>query len=143
MKDWQKPFEIMPVGKGRKLKDGKDVAVLSIGAIGNIAAEAIEKAKASGVDAAHYDMIYLKPLDNELLHEVGKNFRRIITVENGTIQGGLGTAVMEFMMENGYTPKIVRIGIPDRFIEHGTIPQLYKLCGMDAESITKVIMDEK
>jgi len=143
MKDWQKPFEILPVGKGQKLKDGKDVAVLSIGAIGNIAAEAIENARAAGVDAAHYDMIYLKPIDKELLHEVGKNFRRIITVENGTIQGGLGTAVMEFMMENGYTPHIERIGVPDRFIEHGTIRELYRLCGMDTESITKVITNEK
>jgi 1-deoxy-D-xylulose-5-phosphate synthase len=143
MKDWQKPFEILPVGKGRKLKEGKDVAVLSIGAIGNIAMEAIEKAKVSGIDAAHYDMIYLKPLDEELLHEVGKKYRRIITVENGTIQGGLGTAVMEFMMENDYKPKIIRIGIPDKFIEHGTIPQLYHLCGMDIESITKVIIDKR
>jgi len=143
MKDWQKPFEILPVGKGQKLKDGKDVAVLSIGAIGNNAAEAIKKAQTSGTNAAHYDMIYLKPLDEALLHEVGKNFRRIITVENGTIQGGLGTAVMEFMMENGYTPKVVRIGIPDRFIEHGTIPELYRLCGLDADSITRIITDEK
>jgi 1-deoxy-D-xylulose-5-phosphate synthase len=143
LKDWQKPFEILPVGKGRKLKDGKNVAVLSIGPIGNIAAEAIEKAQASGVDAAHYDMIYLKPLDEELLHEVGKNFRRIITIEDGTIRGGLGSAVMEFMMENGYSPQIKRIGVPDQFIEHGTIPQLYHLCGMDAESITKALIDEQ
>jgi len=141
--DWQKPFEILPVGKGKKLKDGKDVAVLSIGAIGNIAAEAIKNAQASGIDAAHYDMIYLKPLDKALLHEVGQNFRRIVTVENGTIQGGLGTAVMEFMMENGYTPQVIRIGVPDRFIEHGKIPELYQLCGMDAESITKAIIGEK
>ena len=143
MKDWKKPFEILPVGKGQKLKEGKRVAVLSIGPIGNIAAEAIKKAQASGIDAAHYDMIYLKPLDGALLHEVGKNFRRIVTVENGTIQGGLGTAVMEFMMENGYMSKITRIGIPDRFIEHGTIPELYRLCGMDAESISKAILNEK
>jgi len=143
MKDWQKPFEILSVGKGQKLKDGKNVAVLSIGAIGNIASEAIRKAQAAGVDAAHYDMIYLKPLDEMLLHEVGKNFSRIVTVENGTIQGGLGSAVMEFMMEKGYTPKVTRVGIPDRFIEHGTIPELYRLCGMDAESIAKVIMNEK
>ena len=143
MKDWQKPFEIMPVGKGRKLKDGKTVAVLSLGAIGNIAAEAIEKAQQAGVDAAHYDMVYLKPIDEELLHEVGKNYKRIITVENGTLQGGLGSAVMEFMMENGYTHKVIRIGVPDKFIEHGTIPQLYRLCGMDADSITKVITNEK
>jgi len=139
-KDWEKPFEILPVGKGQKLKNGKDVAVISIGAIGNIAAEAIKNAQTSGVDAAHYDMIYLKPLDEALLHEVGKNFSRIITVENGTIQGGLGSAVMEFMSENGYSPKITRIGIPDRFIEHGTIPELYRLCGMDAESIARRII---
>ena len=141
MKDWQKPFEILPVGKGRKLKEGKDVAVISIGSIGNIAAEAIKMAQESGIDAAHYDMIYLKPIDEELLHEAGKNYRRIITVENGTVQGGLGTAVMEFMMENGYSPKIIRIGIPDRFIEHGTIPELYRLCGMDKESITRSILN--
>jgi len=143
MKDWQKPFEMLPVGKGQKLKDGKEVAVLSIGAIGNIAAEAIKKAQEKGIDAAHYDMIYLKPLDKELLDEVGKNFRRIVTVENGVIQGGMGTAVMEFMIENGYAPQVKRIGVPDRFIEHGTIPELYRLCGMDVESITKVILDEK
>jgi len=141
MKDWQKPLEVMPVGKGRKLKEGKDVAVISIGAIGNIAAEAIKMAQESGVDAAHYDMIYLKPIDKDLLHEAGKNFRRIITVENGTIQGGLGTTVMEFMMENGYSPQITRIGVPDRFIEHGTIPELYRLCGMDKESITRAILN--
>jgi 1-deoxy-D-xylulose-5-phosphate synthase len=143
MKDWRKPFEILPVGKGQKLKDGKNVAVLSLGAIGNIAAEAIEEAQACGIDAAHYDMIYLKPLDEALLHEVGKNFDRIVTVEDGTIQGGLGTAVMEFMVENGYTPQVKRVGIPDRFIGHGTIPQLYQLCGMDVESITNVIKDKK
>lgn len=140
LRDWEKPFEILPVGKGRKLKDGTETAVLSIGPIGNIAAEAIEKAKESGVNAAHYDMIYLKPIDTELLHEVGKNFRRIVTVENGTVQGGLGTAVMEFMMENGYTPAVKRIGIPDCFIEHGTVPELYRLCGMDVESIAKTLI---
>jgi 1-deoxy-D-xylulose-5-phosphate synthase len=135
LKDWERPFEILPVGKGRKLKAGKDIAVVSIGPIGNIARKAVEKAKESGVDAAHYDMIYLKPLDEELLHEIGKNYSRVITVENGTIQGGLGTAVMEFMSVNGYSPEIKRIGIPDDFIPHGSIPELYKMCGMDAESI--------
>ena len=143
LKDWQKPFEILPVGKGQKRKDGKDVAVISIGAIGNNVMEAIKNAQSSGIDAAHYDMIYLKPLDKDLLHEIGQNFHRIITVENGTIQGGLGTAVMEFMIENGYAPKIIRIGIPDQFIKHGTISELYNLCGMDVESITKVILDKK
>jgi 1-deoxy-D-xylulose-5-phosphate synthase len=141
--DWEKPFEILPVGKGRKLKDGKNIAVLSIGPIGNIAAEAVEKAREQGIEAAHYDMIYLKPIDEEILHEIGKNYRCIITVENGTIKGGLGSAVMEFMSENNYSPTIRRLGVPDRFIPHGTIPELYKLCGIDAENITKTLIEEK
>jgi 1-deoxy-D-xylulose-5-phosphate synthase len=140
LKDWERSFEILPVGKGRKLKEGKNIAVVSIGPIGNIAGEAIEKAKKSNIDVAHYDMIYLKPIDEELLHEIGKNYQRIITVENGTIQGGLGTAVMEFMSENGYSPEIKRIGVPDNFIPHGSIPELYKICGMDAESITEILI---
>ncbi|MDR2057315.1 MAG: 1-deoxy-D-xylulose-5-phosphate synthase [Dysgonamonadaceae bacterium] len=140
LKDWERPFKILPVGKGQKLKEGKDVAVVSIGPIGNIVRQAIEKAQENGMDAAHYNMIYLKPLDEELLHEIGKNYKRIITVENGTIQGGLGCAVMEFMSDHKYHPDIQRIGIPDRFITHGTIPELYKLCGMDAESIAKVLI---
>jgi 1-deoxy-D-xylulose-5-phosphate synthase len=142
LKDWERPFEILPVGKGRKLKNGKTIAVVSIGPIGNIVGKAIEKAEKSGGDVAHYDMIYLKPIDEELLHEIGKNYRYVVTVENGTIQGGLGTAVMEFMSENGYAPKIKRIGIPDHFIPHGTIPELYQLCGMDAESIAKILSEK-
>lgn len=141
LKDWERPFEILPVGKGRKLKGGKDVAVVSIGPIGNIAAQAIEKAKETGVDAAHYDMIYLKPIDEELLHEIGKNYNRVITIENGTIKGGLGTIVTEFMSENGYNPVIQKIGIPDEFIPHGTIPELYKMCGMDEDSIKKTLTE--
>ncbi|MDH8701644.1 1-deoxy-D-xylulose-5-phosphate synthase [Dysgonomonadaceae bacterium PH5-43] len=141
LKDWQRPLEILPVGKGRKLKDGKNVVVISIGPIGNIAAKAIEMAKEEGVDAAHYDIIYLKPIDEDLLHEVGKNYQQIITVENGTITGGLGSVVADFMMKYGYTPTINKIGIPDSFITHGTIPELYELCGMDAKSIKKVITD--
>ncbi|MDR2682631.1 MAG: 1-deoxy-D-xylulose-5-phosphate synthase [Dysgonamonadaceae bacterium] len=140
LKNWEQPLERLPVGKGRKLNDGKDIAVISIGPIGNIAHQAIRKAKILGIEVAHYDMIFLKPLDTDLLHEIGKNYRRIVTVENGTIQGGLGTAVMEFMCDNGYRPKIKRIGIPDRFIPHGTIPELYRLCGMDADSILKQLI---
>jgi 1-deoxy-D-xylulose-5-phosphate synthase len=86
-------------------------------------------------------MIYLKPIDTSILHEVGKRFKHIITVENGVIAGGLGSAVAEFMAENGYTPRITRIGINDTFVEHGSIPQLYQLCGMDAESIATVIIN--
>ncbi|MDR1526055.1 MAG: 1-deoxy-D-xylulose-5-phosphate synthase [Dysgonamonadaceae bacterium] len=140
LSNWELPFELLPVGKGRKLKDGNKVAVLSIGPIGNIAREAIKKAGTTGIDVAHYDMIYLKPMDADLLHEVAKNYRRIVTVENGTIHGGLGSAVMEFMNDNGYKPEIRRIGIPDRFVPHGTIPELYRLCGMDADSILKELV---
>lgn len=141
LKDWKKPFEFLPVGKGRKLKEGKEIAVISIGPIGNIAAKAIETAKISGIDAAHYDMLYLKPIDEELLSEIGKKFKTIVTVENGTIIGGLGSAVMEYMMEKGYGPKVKRIGVPDRFIPHGSISEQYKLCGMDADSICKVLIE--
>jgi len=139
LKEWRNTFEALPVGKGRKLKEGKDIAVLSMGPIGYIAKKAIEKAQEEGVDAAHYDMIFLKPIDEEILHEVGKNYKYVITVENGVIRGGLGTTVSDFMIKNNYHPEIRKIGVPDKFIEHGSIPELYKLCGMDAESIKNVI----
>lgn len=139
--DWRNEMSVLPVGKGKKLKDGKDIAILSIGPVGNEALKAIEQVEKEGVSVALYDMIYLKPIDEELLHEVGKNFNRIVTVENGVIKGGLGTAVLEFMADNGYTPKVKRIGVPDRFIEHGSVPELFKLCGMDSESITEVVKE--
>ena len=119
------------------MRDGDDIAVLSIGPIGNEVIKAIEMVKEEGVSIAHYDMIYLKPLDEELLHEIGRKYNRIITVENGVIKGGFCSAVLEFMADNGYTPHVKRIGVPDAFIEHGSIPELYQLCGMDAESIAK------
>ena len=139
LRDWQNEMELLPVGRGRRLREGTDVAVVTIGPIGNVARQAIEAAAAEGISAAHYDMIYLKPIDEELLHEIGRRYSRIITVENGTVVGGLGTAVMEFMMEHGYTPRVQRIGIPDRFIEHGSIAELYNLCGMDAPHILEAI----
>lgn len=131
--DWRNEMSVLPVGKGKKLKDGKDIAILSIGPVGNEALKAIEQVEKEGVSVALYDMIYLKPIDEELLHEVGKKFNRIVTVENGVIKGGLGTAVLEFMADNGYTPKVKRIGVPDRFIEHGSVPELFKLCGITAK----------
>lgn len=139
--DWRNEMSVLPVGKGKKLKDGKDIAILSIGPVGNEALKAIEQVEKEGVSVALYDMIYLKPIDEELLHEVGKKFNRIVTVENGVIKGGLGTAVLEFMADNGYTPKVKRIGVPDRFIEHGSVPELFKLCGMDSESIAAVVKE--
>ena len=139
LRDWQCEMKELPIGKGRKLCEGKDLAVLSIGPIGNEVSKAIKMVAAGSMSVAHYDMIYLKPLDEELLHEVGQKFRRIVTVENGVIRGGLGTAVLEFMADNGYTPQVKRIGIPDAFIEHGSVKELYRLCGMDAEGIAAVM----
>ena len=139
LRDWQNERELLPVGRGRRLREGTDMAVVTIGPIGNVARQAIEAAAEEGISAAHYDMIYLKPIDEELLHEIGRRYSRIITVENGTVVGGLGTAVMEFMMEHGYTPRVQRIGIPDRFIEHGSIADLYNLCGMDTPHILEAI----
>ena len=134
--DWKCPLEEIPVGKGRKLKDGKDIAVITLGPIGNIAAHAIKRAEEEkGLSIAHYDLRFLKPMDEALLHEVGRSFQRIITVEDGVLKGGMGSAVLEFMADNGYTPHIQRIGVPDKFIEHGSIPELYRLCGMSEEEI--------
>lgn len=140
-KDWRNPMEIRPIGKGRKLKEGHDVAVLSLGPIGNEVIKAIALAEERGVSVAHYDMIYLKPLDEEILHEVGRKFRFVVTVENGVVNGGLGSAVLEFMADQGYTPRVKRLGVPDRFIEHGSVAELYKLCGLDAESIANQLID--
>lgn len=137
--DWRNEMQILPIGKGRKLREGNDIAVLSLGPIGNEAIKAINQVEPDGISVAHYDMIYLKPLDEALLHEVGRKFKCVITIENGVIAGGLGSAVLEFMADHGYTPFVKRIGVPDQFIEHGSIPELYKLCGMDADSIAGVI----
>lgn len=137
--DWRNEMQILPIGKGRKLREGNDIAVLSLGPIGNEAIKAINQVEPDGISVAHYDMIYLKPLDEALLHEVGRKFKRIITIENGVIAGGLGSAVLEFMADHGYTPQVKRIGVSDQFIEHGSIPELYKLCGMDADSIAEII----
>ena len=139
--DWECPLEEIPIGQSRKLKDGKDIAVLTLGPIGNEAAKAIASAEAkSGKSIAHYDLRFLKPLDEKTLDEIGKNFHSIVTIEDGVLKGGMGSAILEFMSDNGYTPTIRRIGIPDRFVQHGTPKELYRLCGMDAESIEQVLL---
>ena len=122
------------------MREGNDVAILSIGSIGNLAAEAINRVEKEGISVAHYDMRFLKPIDEEILHEVGRKFKRVITLENGTIKGGLGSAVLEFMADHGYQPHITRLGLPDEFIEHGSVPELCRLCGIDVESIVKEIL---
>lgn len=139
--DWKNEMKEIPVGKGRKLKDGTKVAVLTIGPIGNIASQAIAEAAEKGVDAAHYDMIFLKPLDNELLEEVAEKFNKIITLEDGTICGGLGTAVTEWMNDHHKNVEILRLGLPDAFVKQGTVNQLYERCGIDKDSIVGHILE--
>jgi 1-deoxy-D-xylulose-5-phosphate synthase len=141
--DWHCPFEEIKIGTGRKLKDGCDVAILSLGPIGNTVAESIglfeeeEKAKGTSVTIAHYDMRFLKPIDHNILKEVGDKFTKVITIEDGCVNGGLGSAVLEYMSDHGFTPQVIRLGIPDRFIEHGSIAQLQELVGMDCQAIVK------
>ncbi len=135
--DWRCPLETVPIGHGRKLKDGDgNTAILTIGPVGNMAAEAIQE---SGLDVAHYDMRFLKPLDEEILNEVGRKFSRIITIEDGSIEGGLGSAVLEWMADHGYKPEVIRLGLPDKFVEHGTPQELYKIVGMDKDSIMSLL----
>ncbi|MBS7323351.1 MAG: 1-deoxy-D-xylulose-5-phosphate synthase [Prevotellaceae bacterium] len=146
--DWQCELEEIPVGKGRKLKDGRDIAVLSLGPIGVEASKAIAIAELRSLNdhpdaplhIAQYDMRFLKPLDKDLLHEVGRNFKKVVTVEDGVISGGLGSAVLEFFSDNGYEVEVKRIGIPDKFVMHGTVAELRQICGMDAQSISEVLV---
>ncbi len=134
-KDWHCEFAEIPVGTGRKLRDGSDVAVLSIGPIGNDVATAISDLE--GV--AHYDMRFLKPLDENILMEVARRFRKVVVVENGVRTGGLGSAVLEWMSDHGYSPQVIRLGLPDHFVEHGTVAELQKIVGLDAASIRQAV----
>ena len=138
---WEgEPFKEIPIGKGRKLKDGHDVAVLTIGPVASFAQEAIKNIElADGVTIAHYDLRFAKPLDEELLHEVGRIFSKVITVEDGVLRGGVGEAVVKFFNDNGYDIAVKTLGIDDKFIEHGTPAQLYALCGYDAAGIEQQI----
>lgn len=139
--DWRCPLKELPIGKGRKLSEGKDVAVLSLGPIGNVVTKVVEELKDEGIYASHYDMRFLKPIDEDILQEVGIGFHHIITVEDGTRQGGLGSAVIEYMSDHNLHPQIVRLGLPDHFVEHGTPEELYHLVGLDAENIKLKIKD--
>ena len=140
LQDWRCPFEEVKVGTGRKLKDGTDVAVLSIGPIGNNVTRAIAELRDS-VSVAHYDMRFLKPLDESILDEVGRKFKRIITVENGVRNGGMGSAVTEWMSDHGYEPHIKRLGLPDRFVQHGKVSELQAIVGIDKDGIIKAIQE--
>ena len=133
------PFEALPVGRGRRLREGSDVALLSIGTAGNFAAEAARRAAAEGLSVAHYDLRFAKPLDEELLREVGRTFRKVLTVEDGAVRGGVGEAVAAFFPEHGYAVSVRTLGIGDAFVEHGTPEQLRAQCGYDADGILHVL----
>jgi 1-deoxy-D-xylulose-5-phosphate synthase len=137
--DWKKPFQEIPIGKGRILKEGTDLAILTIGHAGVFAAEAIQMLEKDNYSIAHYDLRFVKPLDEELLHKVFNSFKHIITIEDGILQGGFGSAVIEFMCDNAYTSTVKRLGIPDKFIDQGTQPELYRECGFDAGGIVKQV----
>ncbi len=138
--DWECPLEEIEVGTGRKLHDGNEVAVLTIGPIGNDVEDIIKEDNSTAI--AHYDMRFLKPLDENILHEVGKKFKRIVTIEDGARNGGFGSAILEWMSDHGYSPAVTRMGLPDTFIEHGTVAQLRKIAGIDKESIRKEIKNQ-
>lgn len=140
MPNWRTPFEEIQIGTGRKLKEGQDVAILTIGHIGNYAVEVCEKLEKQGISIGHYDMRFVKPLDEALLHEVFSNYSKIITVEDGCIQGGMGSAILEFMADHQYNAWIKRLGIPDQVIEHGEQSELHKECGFDADAIEQTVL---
>lgn len=141
--EWRCPLETVEVGKGRLVKDGTDVALLTIGPIGKVAEEAVVAAEKQGVSVAHYDMRFLKPIDTEILHTVANKFKYIVTLEDGVVSGGLGSAVAEYMAANGYSPQIRTIGIPDVFVEHGTPQELYAICKMDNAAVLDAILNFK
>jgi 1-deoxy-D-xylulose-5-phosphate synthase len=139
MPEWKTPFEEIRIGKGRKIKDGEEIAILSFGHPGNFAAAAIRDVRNEGINPAHYDMRFVKPIDEELLHEVFSKYNKIITIEDGTIVGGFGSAVLEFMNEHGYKADVKIMGIPDRLVEHGTPKELYNEIGIDANGVAETL----
>jgi 1-deoxy-D-xylulose-5-phosphate synthase len=141
MPDWETPMQELEVGKGRKLREGKDIAIITIGHVGNYATQAAVELEAENIKAAHYDIRFLKPIDEELLHEVFKSYDHIISVEDGTILGGLGSALLEFQSEHGYNKNIHRLGVPDRFISHARQGELHHECGFDTEGIVLAVKE--
>ncbi len=141
MPEWKTPFKEIEIGKGRKLKDGEGIAILSFGHPGNFAAAAIRELKADGINPAHYDLRFVKPIDGDLLHEVFSKFDKIVTVEDGTVVGGFGSAVLEFMNAYNYKADVKMLGIPDRIVEHGTLKELHHECNYDATAIANAVRE--
>lgn len=140
--NWHNEWRELTTGRGECLKTGTDLAVITIGTMAAVAEKAINSVEnLTGKSIAHYDARFLKPLDEEMLREIGEKFTKVITIEDGTIEGGLGSAVLEFMSDNNYHPEVLRIGIPDVFVEHGTPEELHAMLGMNAEGVEKKIKD--
>ena len=139
MTDWKTPLKEIRIGEGRKVSIGEDVAILTIGHPGNFAQEAIQELKGSGISVAHYDMRFVKPIDEVMLHEVFSKFKHVITIEDGCLMGGFGSAVIEFMVDQKYQAELVRLGIPDEYVHHGTQEELWSDCGFDAPAIVKAV----
>jgi 1-deoxy-D-xylulose-5-phosphate synthase len=141
MINWKTPFKKLEIGKGRKIKSGKGVAILSIGHPGNLVTAAIAEIQKDGIDPAHYDLRFVKPIDEEMLHEVFSQFDKVITVEDASIMGGMGSAVLEFMADNNYSAKVIRLGLPDTWVEHGTQEELYEECGFSSSQIAAAVVN--
>jgi 1-deoxy-D-xylulose-5-phosphate synthase len=137
MTQWKTPFKEIKVGTGRKVKSGNDIAFLTIGPMGNQTIEACKELEEKGISVAHYDMRFVKPLDETLLHEVFSKFEKVITVEDGCLMGGMGSAILEFMADHNYKSNVIRLGIPDKYVQHGTQAQLYKECNYDKDAMVK------
>lgn len=145
MPEWRTPFEKLEIGKGQTITEGNDLAIITLGTVGNHAIAACEELEGEGISVAHYDMRFAKPLDESLLHDIFKKFNKVITVEDGCLQGGFGSAILEFMVDNGYSAKVIRLGIPDKIVEHGEQAELYRECDYDAGAIVekaKILLSE-
>ncbi|CAN5387972.1 hypothetical protein BH10BAC4_BH10BAC4_14550 [soil metagenome] len=140
LNQWRTPFEEIEIGTGRKIRDGEELAILTIGHIGNYAVEVCEKIEEQGIQIAHYDMRFVKPLDEKMLHEIFSKYKKVITVEDGCLQGGLGSAVLEFMADHSYSAEVRRLGIPDAVIEHGEQLELQNECGFGPEGIERTVL---
>ena len=141
MPEWRTPLEEIEVGKGRTIREGQDVAILTLGHVGNFAVDACELLAKQDIQAAHYDLRFAKPLDETLLHEIFQKHDRILTVEDGCLQGGVGSAILEFMTDHGYAARVKRLGIPDHIIEHGEPHELHHECGFDTEGIVRAVQE--
>jgi 1-deoxy-D-xylulose-5-phosphate synthase len=141
MPEWRTPLERIPIGKGRMIRAGEELAILTIGHVGNLAVKAYTDLLSEGYNPAHYDMRFVKPLDEELLHEIFQKFDNILTIEDGCLMGGFGSAVLEFMADHGYHARVYRLGVPDKVVEHGTQEEQYRECGYDVDSIRMKIKE--